>query len=83
MTIEEIEQLLPNGFHDSYINALHVNYAERTLEMDMKIWVSDLETGGDPDLWQPFKLSISGLLYFVIEPPIYQDTSEPWLVAGG
>jgi hypothetical protein len=84
MTIEEIEQLLPNGFHDSYITALHVNYVQRTVEMDMKIWVSDQEED-DPDLYQPFKLSISGLIYFVIEPPgdLYLDTSEPWLVAGG
>lgn len=83
MTIEDIEQLLPNGFHDSYITALHVNYAQRTLEMDMKIWVSDLETGGDPDEYQPLKLSISGLIYFVIEAPGYLDTSKPWLVDGG
>jgi hypothetical protein len=85
MTIEDIEQLLPNGFHDSYITALHVNYAQRTVEMDMNIWVSNLETGGGPDEYQPLKLSLSGLIYFVIEPPgdLYLDTSKPWLVAGG
>jgi hypothetical protein len=82
MTIEDIEQLLPNGFHDSYITALHVNYAQRTVEIDMKIWVSDAEAA-DPDEYQPLKLSLSGLLYFVIEPPDHPDTSEPWLVDGG
>ena len=84
MTIEDIEQLLPNGFHDSYITALHVNYAQRTAEIDMKIWVSGPEAA-DPDEYQPLKLSLSGLIYFVIEPPgdLYLDTSEPWLVAGG
>ena len=82
MTIEDIEQLLPNGFHDSYITALHVNYAQRTVEIDMKVWVSGPEAA-DRDEYQPLKLSLSGLLYFVIEPPDEPDTSEPWLVAGG
>jgi hypothetical protein len=52
MTIEDIEQLLPNGFHDSYITALHVNYAQRTVEIDMNIWVSGPEAA-DPDEYGP------------------------------
>jgi hypothetical protein len=84
MTIEEIEQSLPNGFHDTYITAIHLNYAQRTAEIDLEIWVSGLDDE-DPDKYSPATLFISELIYLVMEPPHYLETSdaEPWLVAGG
>lgn len=83
MTLEEIEQTLPNGFHDSSINGVHVDYAQRTAEMDMEICVSGPESAAEE--YRPVRLLISGLLYFVIEPPDYPYSShtEPALVDGG
>ena len=84
MTIEEIEQSLPNGFHDSSITAIRLNYAQRTAEIDMEIWVSVAEDE-DSEQYRSVTLSISELIYFVIEPPDYPNNShaEPSLVDGG
>lgn len=84
MTLEEIEQSLPNGFHDSSITAVHLNYAQRTAEIDMELWVS-VSIDEDRELYRRATLSISDLIYFVIEPPGHPNTShdEPSLVDGG
>ena len=83
MTIDDIEQSLPNGFHDSTITSVHVNYAQRTAEIDMQVLVSGPDSA-DKEEYRPVKLSISGLLYFVIEPPDHPYTSsEPWVADGG
>ena len=68
MTIEEIELSLPNGFHDSNILNVRVDYVQRTVELGMEIWVSLLDDT-DPERYQPATLFISDLVYFVIEPP--------------
>jgi hypothetical protein len=68
MTIEEIAQSLPNGFHDSSIKSVHLNYEQRTAEMDLVLWVAGAEDE-DSELYQRATLFISDLVYFVIEPP--------------
>jgi hypothetical protein len=39
MTLEEIDLSLPNGFHDSTILGVRLDYVQRTVEIDMEIWV--------------------------------------------
>ena len=68
MTIEEIELSLPNGFHDSKILNVRLNYGQRTAEIDMEIWVSLLDDT-DTEKYQSATLLITDLVYFVIEPP--------------
>jgi hypothetical protein len=68
MTIEDIAQSLPNGFHDSKIFSVRVDYEQRTAEMDMEIWVADAEDTA-PEQYRRCTLLISDLIYFVIEPP--------------
>ncbi len=84
MTLEEIEQSLPNGFHDSSIFGVRLDYVQRTAELDLEIWVAGSD---DEDIEQYSRaiLSISGLIYFVIEPPGPPNTSHdaPTLVDGG
>lgn len=84
MTLDEIEQSLPNGFHDSSIFGVRLDYVQRTAELDLEIWVA---VSDDEDLEQYSRvtLSISGLIYFVIEPPGPPNTSHdaPTLVDGG
>jgi hypothetical protein len=83
MTIEDIEQVLPNGFHDSIITGVHVNYAERTAQIDIDNLVSGPDAADEE--YRSVKLCISGLLYFVIEPPEAPYTAHPELsiVDGG
>ena len=84
MTLEEIEQSLPNGFHDSTISSVRLNYVQRTAEMDMELWMSGSDDE-DIEKYRPATLSITELIYFVIEPPGVPNTShaEPSLVDGG
>lgn len=84
MTIEEINQSLPNGFHDSGITGVRIDYIQRTAEIDMELWFSGPDDE-DPEKYRPATLFISDLIYFVIEPPGHPNTShgEPSLVDGG
>ena len=84
MTIEDIAQSLPNGFHDSTILSVRLNYEQRTAEIDMEIWVSD-SVDTDPEQYRRSTLLIFDLIYFVIEPPGPPNASHdaPTLVDGG
>ncbi len=84
MTIEEIDLSLPNGFHDSVITGVHINYVQRTAQIEMQISFSGPDEP-DKEIYRPATLFISDLLYFVIEPPDspYTSHAEPSLVDGG
>ena len=84
MTLEEIAQSLPNGFHDSTITGVRLDYVQRTAEMDIELWMSGSEDE-DSEQYQTATLSITDLIYFVIEPPGVPNTShgEASLVDGG
>lgn len=84
MTLEEISQSLPNGFHDCTITRVRLDYVQRTAEMDMELWMSAPDDE-DTEKYRPATLSLSELIYFVIEPPGVPNTShaEPALVDGG
>jgi hypothetical protein len=84
MTIEEIAQSLPNGFHDSSIAGVRLDYVKRTAEIDMELWFSEPDEA-DQEKYRPATLFISELIYFVIEAPGYPTTchAEPSLVDGG
>jgi hypothetical protein len=84
MTLEEIDLSLPNGFHDSSIFGVRLDYVQKTAEIDMELWVSGPDEE-DTEKYQTAALFISGLIYFVIEPPGPPNTAhaEPSLVDGG
>jgi len=84
MTLEEVDLSLPNGFHDSSILGVRLDYVQRTAEIDFEILVSGPDDV-DPEKYRPATLSISELIYFVIEPPGPPNTSHatPSLVDGG
>ena len=84
MTIEEIDQSLPEGFHDSSITAVRIDYMQRTAEIDMELCFSGPDDA-DTEKYRPATLSISELIYFVIEPPGHPNTAhgKPSLVDGG
>jgi hypothetical protein len=84
MTLEEIDLSLPNGFHDSSIVSVRLDYVQRTAEIDLKIHVSGPDDE-NKEKYQPATLFISGLVYFVIEPPGPPNIAhaEPSRVDGG
>jgi hypothetical protein len=78
MTFEELDQALPNGFHDAMVRTITVDYAEQTAVIAMHLLVG-IPGGPRPDEYRQATLKVSGLCYFWIEPP---DAAYPFLRGG-
>ena len=78
MTFAELETLLPNGFHDAFLCALSADYVNRTAEMELEIWVGDLNADDRKvrEAYRCGRLHFSGLLLFSADVP-----SGEWLEA--
>lgn len=75
MTMEEIAESLPNGFHDSSIVGVRLDYVQRTAEIDIELWLSS-PGEADQEKYRRATLFISELIYFVIEAPGQPNTSH-------
>ena len=42
MTLEELSATLPNGFHDSYVSTLTVDYVHRKAILDVQVWIGSM-----------------------------------------
>lgn len=85
MTLEEIADTLPNGFHDAQINSISINYVKREVTLDLEFWVADsLES--DSDIYRLAELKLSQFLFLIIEPPNarydYHEEKALWVEAG-
>jgi len=70
VTLEELENSLPNGLHDAEVRNFAVDYMGRTLTLDLSLWVGDM--GDPPELREAYRtgrLEFSGLQFLVVEPP--------------
>jgi hypothetical protein len=81
MTLEELENTLPNGLHDADVQGITVDYAQRKVTFDLAVWVGRME---DPpperrEAYKNGRIEISGLLFFVMEPP---DPKYPFTCTG-
>jgi hypothetical protein len=70
MTLEDIENSLPNGLHDAGLRRLVIDYAQRTLTAEVSVCVDNL-TGPDErrDEYKPGQIEITGLIFVIMEPP--------------
>ena len=79
MTLEELEDTLPNGLHDAEVLRFTVDYAQRTLTFDLSVWVGTLD---DPkerrEAYKRGRLELSGLVFLVLEPP---DPRYPYRIS--
>ena len=80
MTLEDLENTLPNGLHDAEVGKLSVDYVGRTLTLDLLVWVGDMN---DPperrEAYRTGRLELSGLKFLVVEPP---DPGYPFQDSG-
>jgi len=70
MTLEELENSLPNGLHDAEVKRIAVDYEQRKATLELTVWVGDMRD--PPEQREAYKnglIEISGLLFLVIEPP--------------
>ena len=78
MTFEELDQSLPNGFHDAEIYSIRVDYGSATVTLDVSFWVGDLD-GPNREEYRRGILKVTGLLFCSIDPP---DPAYPFLPDG-
>jgi hypothetical protein len=68
MTLAELEDTLPNGFHDAFIYAFSIDYKDQKLDLDMELSYS--QPDDPPEV--PNKrviIRVSGLKLFAVDPP--------------
>jgi len=77
MTLEELENTLPNGLDDAEVQVITIDYKQRKVTLDLAIWVGSIED--PPERREAYKsggVEISGLLFMVMEPP---DRKYPFM----
>lgn len=76
MTLEELENTLPNGLHDAEVKRVTIDYTQRSLVLETDVWVGEM---ADPparrEAYRRGRIEFSGLLFLVMEPP---DPSYPF-----
>ena len=68
MTFEELDQKLPNGFHDSKIRKVSVDFVGRSVVIGMDLLVGLPDTP-NPDGYRAGRLKLAVPYLFFIEPP--------------
>ena len=71
MTVEELENSLPNGVHDGEISGISVDYVLRVATFEIDLWIGDLNSK-DPvvrECYRKATITIRGLDFLAIEPP--------------
>jgi hypothetical protein len=70
MTLEELALTLPNGFHDTEIREILIDYQRRRIRMRLSVWIGDMEEVRAPkEAYRDADLVIEGLQFVGIEPP--------------
>ncbi len=70
MTLEEISQSLPNGFHDAEVRRIVLDYSKRTMEMEADVWVGTMKSPPETrEAYRLARLTVSGLLFCAIDQP--------------
>jgi len=71
MRLEEIERMLPNGFHDALLERICVDYVKRCARLDLHVWMGDLRSQDKEsrEAYREGQLRLDDLLFCVIEPP--------------
>jgi len=80
MTIFDIAARLPNGFHDSEVSSVSIDYVKRSMTLHLDVWVG---TMSDPpstrETYRAGILSITGLQYCALDVP---DQKYPYAEPG-
>jgi hypothetical protein len=68
MTFEEIDQKLPNGFHDAEIRKMSIDFVSRSIVIGMNLHAG-VPGGPNPEQYRAGTLEILSPCLFFIEPP--------------
>jgi hypothetical protein len=64
MTLQELENTYPNGFHDSELVSVSVDFPARTCCIELDVDCGD----PDPNVYTRTRVKLSGLSLFIFEP---------------
>jgi hypothetical protein len=66
MTMAEIEDRLPAGFHDAELLNLSIDYLQAQAKIDFRLW---MPTDQEIETYAAASLHLEGLQYLIIQPP--------------
>jgi hypothetical protein len=71
MDLQQVEETLPNGFHDARLLGITARFDRSRLEMDLELSVGDPDAASTDgrDAYKKARLTLNGLEAVVIEPP--------------
>ena len=70
MTLRDLEAGLPNGFHDSEIKSVFIDYESRALKIELAVWLGDMtERDAGREAYRDGELALEGIQFVSIEPP--------------
>ena len=78
MTFDQLDNELPNGFHDAELHALTIDYLNRSAVLRMAFDFGNPD-GLKREDYRIAELRISGLVFCVIDPP---DPKYPYVPDG-
>ena len=78
MTFEELDQELPNGFHDSKIRAISADFVGRSIQLKMDL-LTGLPDTANPEEYRAGTLAVISPHLFFLEPP---DPRYPFIPDG-
>lgn len=80
MTLQEIENSLPNDLHDAQVKRVEIDYEKRIVKFSLLLWTGYLSSEEESvqENYQEGELTIKDFIYCVIEPP---DPSYPYAEA--
>ena len=71
MTFSEIDEILPNGFHDAKIEQMTWDFQKNTAIFDMEFWVATEQS--NPEVYRKGKVELRNILFIAIDPPRPSD----------
>lgn len=71
MTLDDLKQSLPNGFHDAVIKRLELDLIRRVLQFRAEIWIGDVaaSTEEERESYRTADVTVSNVQWIVIDPP--------------
>ena len=69
MTLAELEDTLPNGFHDAYITSVAMDYVRAELRLGMSLSFSVPDDPPEVPGYRPAIVKESGVKLFVVDAP--------------
>ena len=71
MTLSELAGTLLNGFHDSEVDLIGIDYSKHEVTFSIAVWVGD-PSSTDAEARETYRkgtLTLSGMVFCIIEPP--------------